>query len=281
MTEDEPFIAGIRANPLDDLRRLVYADWLDERGRVEEAEYLRLVATLAATGTTVDPTHPNAVRLLALVERLDDPWREWVGSRFELWFGEIRADRMISFIESARAISGKGIAELKEFGARLPKVMSGLIPFEESVAQVDATAEDAARYYIVPSNEVRPGGLRRLNVSLILNARHRSPAENAATALGHMRRILERDPEFTHLAAGIPQTLEAVGDEVGYCSVVLANGLRSGEALLKAKQLGLRLCGDDRRIYGERTDPPFVGSLFVRVTEQPTRDADLIEPCPA
>jgi uncharacterized protein (TIGR02996 family) len=281
MTEDESFIAGIRANPLDDLRRLVYADWLDEHDRSVEADYLRLVAALATTGTTVDPAHPDAVQLLALAQRLDDSWREWVGSRFELWFDEIRPDRMISFIKSARAISGKGIAELKEFGARLPKVMSALIPFEEAVAQVNATAEDAERYCIVPSNEVRPGGLRRCNVSLILNARHRSPTENTATALGHMRRILERDAEFTHLAADIPQTLEPVGAEVGYCSVVLASGLRSGEAVLKAKQLGLRLCGDDGHIYGERTDPPFVGALFVHITEQPMRNADMTEPYPA
>ena len=135
MTEDEPFIAGIRANPLDDLRRLVYADWLDERNRTEEAEYLRLVAALAATGAAVDPWHLNAVRLVELAQRLDDSWRERVASRFELWFDEIRPDRTICFIKSARAISGKGIAELSGFVARPTKVLGGLLPFEETVAQ--------------------------------------------------------------------------------------------------------------------------------------------------
>ena len=31
MSEEDAFLAGIRAEPKDDLRRLVYADWLDER----------------------------------------------------------------------------------------------------------------------------------------------------------------------------------------------------------------------------------------------------------
>lgn len=45
MNEEAAFLASIRAHPRDDLRRLVYADWLDERGTDEarvKAEYLRL-----------------------------------------------------------------------------------------------------------------------------------------------------------------------------------------------------------------------------------------------
>ncbi len=45
MSDEAAFLAGIRAEPKDDLRRLVYADWLDERGDDEsrlKAEYLRL-----------------------------------------------------------------------------------------------------------------------------------------------------------------------------------------------------------------------------------------------
>lgn len=45
MSDEAAFLAGIRAEPKDDLRRLVYADWLDERSDDEsrrKAEYLRL-----------------------------------------------------------------------------------------------------------------------------------------------------------------------------------------------------------------------------------------------
>ena len=40
MTDDAAFLAAIRADPTDDLARLVYADWLDERGDPRGA-YLR------------------------------------------------------------------------------------------------------------------------------------------------------------------------------------------------------------------------------------------------
>ena len=42
MTDDEAaFLRGIRENPDADLPRLVYADWLDERGHQLRAEFLR------------------------------------------------------------------------------------------------------------------------------------------------------------------------------------------------------------------------------------------------
>ncbi len=47
MTDAEPFYAAIRAAPDDDLPRLVFADWLDENGQPERAEYLRLTCAIA------------------------------------------------------------------------------------------------------------------------------------------------------------------------------------------------------------------------------------------
>ena len=41
MSEDDAFVAAIRANPRDDVARLVYADWLDERND-PRGEWLRL-----------------------------------------------------------------------------------------------------------------------------------------------------------------------------------------------------------------------------------------------
>jgi uncharacterized protein (TIGR02996 family) len=42
MTDREAFLAGIAENPDDDLRRLVYADWLDDHGHHVDAEFIRL-----------------------------------------------------------------------------------------------------------------------------------------------------------------------------------------------------------------------------------------------
>ncbi len=42
MTDRDALLAGIRAAPDDDLPRLVYADWLEEHGDADRAEFIRL-----------------------------------------------------------------------------------------------------------------------------------------------------------------------------------------------------------------------------------------------
>jgi uncharacterized protein (TIGR02996 family) len=45
MSNDEGFLRAIQKNPEDDAFRLVYADWLEERGDLR-GEYLRLACKL-------------------------------------------------------------------------------------------------------------------------------------------------------------------------------------------------------------------------------------------
>jgi uncharacterized protein (TIGR02996 family) len=56
MREEEGFLQAIQANPDDDLSRLVYADWLDERGD-PRGEFLRLQLAIRALA----PDHPHRV----------------------------------------------------------------------------------------------------------------------------------------------------------------------------------------------------------------------------
>jgi uncharacterized protein (TIGR02996 family) len=66
MTQDEAIMQTIRENPGDDLPRLAYADWLEERGRpgdAERAEFIRVQIELARLGPDGGP------RSLALVQR--------------------------------------------------------------------------------------------------------------------------------------------------------------------------------------------------------------------
>lgn len=42
MSDETAFLAAIAESPGDELPRLVYADWLDERGEEERAEFVRL-----------------------------------------------------------------------------------------------------------------------------------------------------------------------------------------------------------------------------------------------
>lgn len=52
--EHAPFLKAIVANPDDDLPRLVYADWLDERGEYDRAEFIRVQIEIARIGRELD-----------------------------------------------------------------------------------------------------------------------------------------------------------------------------------------------------------------------------------
>src|SRR5687767_9914360 len=47
MTDEPALLAAIAARPDDDTPRLVYADWLDDHGAAERAEFIRLQCRLA------------------------------------------------------------------------------------------------------------------------------------------------------------------------------------------------------------------------------------------
>jgi uncharacterized protein (TIGR02996 family) len=79
-TDEDALLAAIAAAPLDDAPRLVYADWLQDRGDDAKAEYVRTVVAL------LHPPEDLAVveRCIALAEDLDADWRQAVGGRFEV-----------------------------------------------------------------------------------------------------------------------------------------------------------------------------------------------------
>ena len=78
MTEDEPFLRTLLANPDDRVSRLVYADWLDERAD-PRAEFLRVEARAAE----LPHDHPDLAelrqRLLELQTTLPRWWLAVVG----------------------------------------------------------------------------------------------------------------------------------------------------------------------------------------------------------
>jgi uncharacterized protein (TIGR02996 family) len=59
--EEDAFLRAIRQNPDDQLTRLVYADWLDERGDLR-GEYIRLCCRLAEVRGQIDPAWRRAVQ---------------------------------------------------------------------------------------------------------------------------------------------------------------------------------------------------------------------------
>src|SRR5581483_842000 len=55
MRDDEAFLRAIIDNPDDDLPRLVYADYLDEHGDPERAEFIRLQCDFARSPLADEP----------------------------------------------------------------------------------------------------------------------------------------------------------------------------------------------------------------------------------
>jgi uncharacterized protein (TIGR02996 family) len=52
--EEEAFLASVRRKPTDNAVRLVYADWLEEHGHEQRAEYLRVFCSWLAGHPVVD-----------------------------------------------------------------------------------------------------------------------------------------------------------------------------------------------------------------------------------
>jgi len=50
VTDGEALVRSVLATPADDAPRLIYADWLDEQGRAEDAEFIRVQVELARLG---------------------------------------------------------------------------------------------------------------------------------------------------------------------------------------------------------------------------------------
>jgi uncharacterized protein (TIGR02996 family) len=59
MSHDRAFLEEIRAHPHDDAPRLIYADWLEEHGQPERADFIRVQCELARPG--LDPERRRAL----------------------------------------------------------------------------------------------------------------------------------------------------------------------------------------------------------------------------
>jgi uncharacterized protein (TIGR02996 family) len=98
MTPDNAFLAAIIESPDDDSLRLIYADWLDDHGQPERAEFLRVQVELEPHRFQID--RPRVRELLTreaeLLHRHEDAWlgpaalalrAEWTPSHHRAVYG--------------------------------------------------------------------------------------------------------------------------------------------------------------------------------------------------
>lgn len=71
---DQILLNAILANPHDTLPRLVYADFIEEAGQTERAEFIRLQIEIACRDTTLEDSLPLQTREKILLDRYGKQW---------------------------------------------------------------------------------------------------------------------------------------------------------------------------------------------------------------
>jgi len=121
MAQEEAFLTAIKAAPADDAPRLVYADWLDEQGRHDQAEAIR-----------VECRYRHALaRLKELHGSLDLEWANRVFPANGFVIRSFPLDRKISVIKLIREFMGCGLAEAVALAEQLPARLGRPILFAD------------------------------------------------------------------------------------------------------------------------------------------------------
>ncbi len=120
MPETDAFLRAILDNPDDDAPRLIYADWLEEHGDPEQAEFIRVQIALAARKPARGrEANRNLVALLRREEEL-------LTRHGEAWRGPVETGRNLSltfrrgFIEGVSAEAHRFVEVAEQLFRRAP-----------------------------------------------------------------------------------------------------------------------------------------------------------------
>jgi uncharacterized protein (TIGR02996 family) len=133
MTDEQAFLDALAANPADDTTRLVYADWLDDRGEAAKAEYLRLVVGLVPHYATADSDPPAVARVHALTELSPREWRQAVATRFGCALDGYSPGHKVTAVRWVQALTGFGLAEALRVVESAPSRIPARLTFEDAV----------------------------------------------------------------------------------------------------------------------------------------------------
>lgn len=159
---DADFIAALQVNPADDALRLVYADWLDERGDLR-AEFLRADVELCRLAKTDEGYSRLLDRLLSLGEEIDRDWQGKAGKRFDRLLVSFEVRRKIETVKAIRDAVKMGLREALAIveGAPLPILRNAVRSETESARRrfYSSSCGTSSPYPYVPiwgTLEIRP-----------------------------------------------------------------------------------------------------------------------------
>src|ERR1043165_1555580 len=112
MPQKKAFLKAIIDNPDDDAVRLVYADWLEEHGDTDRAEFIRLQIEVAKGADPGAPPHNLSLRGGDLLPQHEPSWRaglpEIPGVYWHSFCGGfvevVEAENIEAFLRNARRI---------------------------------------------------------------------------------------------------------------------------------------------------------------------------------
>lgn len=147
--EQQALLNAILANPDDDLVRLVYADWLDEHGQPERAEFIRLQIEMTRLDENSDECRALQGRQNDLLEAHREQWAAQAGF---LESNERKADFQRGFMEGLRLFDCS-LAELNA-AVRIPGLRHlslGRLPLTTDAIRLFAALElDSLAIYDTP-----------------------------------------------------------------------------------------------------------------------------------
>jgi uncharacterized protein (TIGR02996 family) len=200
------FLKDIVANIDDDTPRLVYADWLDENGHPERAEFIRVQVERARLPAWDAAQVPLRLREKALLEAHGEEWLAELpkveGARWEGFRRGIVAEVSFASFEAMResAHACRGVAPVEAVTVRWPRrrearkdappvaelrelTLTGRPDAEDEIARL-ADSPQLATLRVLTARGLWPEGLARLVASLHLAPLEalRLPANNLGNA---------------------------------------------------------------------------------------------------
>jgi uncharacterized protein (TIGR02996 family) len=121
-SEDLAFLVALRTSPQDEALRLVYADWLEERGD-PRADYLRITTEALGRirrGLSWDELKPS---LRAACEAAPAERRDQVEPWFDVVLESFQPEQKIPLVHLVRAIATDGLKEAKDLVEAAPAVI--------------------------------------------------------------------------------------------------------------------------------------------------------------
>ena len=156
MSEEQSFLDALAADPADDLTRLVYADWLDDRGDCR-AGYVRLVCELARTPEGDMLESPAGDALIALSPVLDADWQAAAGSRFEVALVEFSPQDRNLLVEALMWLTGVEVPwDVEELVESVPTPIRSPMTYPDAVFLYRDWLRYLAWFRIRPKVVVRP-----------------------------------------------------------------------------------------------------------------------------